>query len=84
MLVLFICFLLVDYILSTKAIVHIFVLIEVFNVSRPVGVFVYSAYNVWRMKKPDAVSMISEFFRCVQNVAVSTRSVSTGIVSELY
>ena len=50
------------------------------------GVFVYSACIVWRMKSPDVVSMIAIFFflRCVQNVVVSTGSVSTGIVSELY
>ena len=66
-------FLLVGHILSTKTTVHIFVLISVLNVSRPVGVFVYSACIVWRMKSPDAVSMLAIFLRRMQNVVVTTR-----------
>ena len=77
-------FLLVGYILSDKATAHIFLLIGVFNVSQPVCVCVCCACIVWRVKSPDAVSILNDFFRCVQNVVVSTRSVSTGIVSELY
>ena len=47
-------------------------------------VFVYSARIIWRMKSPDTVLMIAIFFRRVQNVVVSTRSVSTGVIPELY
>ena len=36
------------------------------------GVFVYSACIVWRMKSPDAVSMLAIFLRRMQNVVVTT------------